>query len=274
MQVFALVGPSGTGKSHHASLLAHELGIELIIDDGLAIYGGKILGGRSAKREQSRLAAVRRAIFADPGHAMEVRDKIQEVNPSRLLLIGTSRTMVDKIAEVLSLPPVDRYIDIHQIATQDEIRRALKIRKEQGKHVIPAPTLEVKKTFSGYLIDPLRFLLPRKSSSQGSLIIEKSVVRPTWSSLGKFFIADSVVGAIAVRSCREVEGIARVRKVRVESTGEGVHIDLEVAIKSGTMPFEVLAQAQKHVREVVEYTTALNVLSTDLIARKMILAEA
>ncbi len=268
MQVFALVGQSGTGKSHHASLLSTELGTDFIIDDGLAIMEGKILAGQSSKREQSRLAAVRRAIFADPAHASEVREKVHEVAPAKVLIIGTSRAMVNKIAQALDIPEPERYVDIREVATYDEIRRALKVRKEQGKHVIPAPTLEVRRSFSGYLVDPLRFFIPKRSNQSDNLVIEKSVVRPTWSSFGKFYIADSVVGAIAVRSCREIEGMARVRKVLVESTDEGVKIDLEVAIKHGVMPFEVLGKAQKHVKKMVEHCTALNVLSVDVAARK------
>jgi len=37
MKVIALVGGSGTGKSHKALLIAHKENIEYIIDDGLLI---------------------------------------------------------------------------------------------------------------------------------------------------------------------------------------------------------------------------------------------
>jgi uncharacterized alkaline shock family protein YloU len=270
MEVFALYGQSGSGKSHHASLLANELGIRLIIDDGLAVMDGKILAGQSAKRESSRLAAVRRAIFAEPEHALLVREKIQQVRPARVLILGTSKTMVLRIAEALELPAPGRFIDIREVSSKEDIRRAMKIRREQGKHVIPAPTLEVKKTFAGYLIDPLRFLIPRKANRQtGSLIIEKSVVRPTWSSFGKFFIADSVVGAIAVRSAREAQGVARVRKVLVETSDDGVHIDLDIVLKYGLPPFDVLRDSQKRVKQMVEFCTALTVLAVDVSAKKM-----
>ena len=51
MEIYALVGPSGTGKSHHATELADELQISYIIDDGLLIHNGKKLAGVSAKSE-------------------------------------------------------------------------------------------------------------------------------------------------------------------------------------------------------------------------------
>ena len=103
MDVIALVGPSGTGKSHRALIVAHEHKADAIIDDGLLIKDGKIIAGHSAKRESSKIMAVRRAIFSLPGHAEEVRNVIQEVQPHRILILGTSENMIHKIAEILKL---------------------------------------------------------------------------------------------------------------------------------------------------------------------------
>ena len=46
MKVIALVGPSGTGKSHHAFSVARKFNTELIIDDGLLIHGARLLPAR------------------------------------------------------------------------------------------------------------------------------------------------------------------------------------------------------------------------------------
>ncbi len=50
MEIFALIGHSGTGKSHQAPVIAREQTIDYIIDDGLLIKGHYNLAGRSAKR--------------------------------------------------------------------------------------------------------------------------------------------------------------------------------------------------------------------------------
>ena len=55
MKVFALVGKSGTGKSHQSMRVARENNINYIIDDGLLISDNKILAGKSAKKEAKRL---------------------------------------------------------------------------------------------------------------------------------------------------------------------------------------------------------------------------
>ncbi len=81
MRIYALIGPSGTGKSHRASMVAMEKNVEAIIDDGLLIIDGRIVAGYSAKRESTRVAAVKRAVFLDPGHAFAVREAMDNLKP-------------------------------------------------------------------------------------------------------------------------------------------------------------------------------------------------
>ena len=49
MEIYALYGTSGTGKSTSALQLAHRLEIDAIIDDGIFIHQGRKLAGTSAK---------------------------------------------------------------------------------------------------------------------------------------------------------------------------------------------------------------------------------
>lgn len=270
IQVFAFVGPSGSGKSHRASAVAYEHNVDCVIDDGLLIQvrGSKILAGSSAKREPTMVAAIRRALFADDDHAAAVKRALREANPARVLILGTSNAMVDRIAEALGLPHPDPVIHIEDIATPQEIRRARRIRRELGKHVIPAPTFEVKKSFSGYLIDPLRLFLRKKTDDDAELV-EKSVVRPTYSSLGRFFIYDRVVTAIAQRAAEEVAGVVRVVNATIETRTAGVELHLELALRYGVVIMPILQDVQARVRQQVEYMTALNVLAVDVDLRRV-----
>ncbi|MCH3915053.1 MAG: hypothetical protein LKE29_07235 [Acidaminococcaceae bacterium] len=104
MEVVAFVGPSGTGKSYRAIGVAHTHQCNGIIDDGLLIEGTKILAGSSAKNEQNKVQAVKRAIFMDKDHCEEVKAALKKSNITRLLVIGTSDKMVNKICERLDLP--------------------------------------------------------------------------------------------------------------------------------------------------------------------------
>lgn len=266
MEVVALVGPAGSGKSHRASWVAQEHGCEAIIDDGLLIQDGKIVAGQSAKREDSKVAAVKRAIFLDDEHRLDVKTAIRSRRLEKLLVIGTSDDMVQRICDALDIPRPDITVRINEIASPAQIRLARRQRL-QGKHVIPAPTMEVKKTFSGYLVDPVRFLLKRGSDQD--LAVEKSVVRPTFSQLGKFFIADTVVSQIAIHAAEQVAGIGKVNRVVVESRHEGVALDLEVTLLYGYQVWEALGQAQEAAAQAVEHMTALNVLELNVSGRRL-----
>ncbi len=272
MEVIAFVGPSGTGKSHRASLVAVELGTDAVIDDGLLVREGKILAGESAKRAPSKLEAVRRAIFAHPADAEKMRRRLAEVQPERVLVLGTSLGMVQRICAVLALPQPSRVMHIEDIASPEEIRHAQRVRREQGKHVIPAPTVEVKRTFSGYLVDPLRFIL--RSKERREMVIEKSVVRPTWSYLGHFTIDDTCVSSIAARAAQEAPGISRVRRVTMETWSDGLVLHLDVTVVFGQHIPTVLQGARDHVRHMVEQMTALNVLAANITAKRVELPSA
>ena len=76
--IIAFVGQSGTGKSTRAIAVARQNSIDYLIDDGLLIKDGKIIAGSSAKKEKSRIMAVRRAIFILPGHAEEAREALKQ----------------------------------------------------------------------------------------------------------------------------------------------------------------------------------------------------
>ena len=131
MRIFALVGASGTGKSYQAISLAQREKIECIIDDGLFIANHKILAGTSAKKERTKIASVKHAIFFYEDYAEEMRKSIIKVNPSSILILGTSEKMVTQIAERLNLPHIEKIFRIEEIATEYEIKRAL-FNRNQG----------------------------------------------------------------------------------------------------------------------------------------------
>lgn len=268
MDVLALVGPSGTGKSHRALIVAHKHGADAIIDDGILIQDGKIVAGHSAKKEQSKIMAVRRAIFILPGHAEEVRKAIEKVSPHRILVLGTSENMVHKIAKILKLPAIAQIIHIEDIASKAEMEKARFYRLKQGKHIIPVPTIELKPHFSGYLIDPLQTLFKR-SSTRRRRLGEKSIVRPVFSYYGKLSIDDNVVENIVRSEMKRNHPINKVSHIQVRhlfvgDEDRGLKISCEVVLSYGNHIPTLIEQAQKRVRECVEYMTGMIVHEVDI----------
>ena len=262
MDVIALVGPSGTGKSHRALQVAQEHHADAIIDDGILIKNGHIIAGESAKTEKSKIMAVRRAIFVLPGHAEAVREAIRKIQPHRILVIGTSENMVHKIAKTLKLPSIQLIIRIEDIATRAEMDLAQFHRIKEGKHIIPVPTIELKPHFSGYLVDPLQTLFKRSRVRRRKLG-EKSIVRPVFSYYGKLIIDDTVVYAIVNRIIKAREFIKTVKHVDVEhlfkEDGEdhGLTINCEVVLSYGNHIPTMIEQTQAMIREAIEYTTGM-----------------
>ena len=272
MKTYGLVGTSGTGKSYRAVGLANERGIPCIIDDGLLIRGAKILAGTSAKKEATRLSAIRRALFMEPGHAEKVMEAIRFAQPSSILILGTSEPMIERIAQRLQLPPVEEFIRIEDIASEREIRQAQKHRREEGKHIIPVPTFEVRKDFSGYFIDPLRMFRVRGKGRQIETM-EKTVVRPTYSYFGRFYIADSAVESIVLYCAQNVDGVQRAQRCEIISRVDGISIHVDLSVYYGCKINKVLERIQQEVRDSVSYVTGLNVLDVNAAAKRLIVSK-
>jgi ABC-type dipeptide/oligopeptide/nickel transport system ATPase component len=183
LQIYALVGKSGTGKSFKARNVAQRFGIDLIIDDGLLIKGQKILAGRSAKREKGILSAIKTALFANPEQVDEVRKALEAEAPRKILIIGTSVKMVERIRNTLSLPPLHRLIMIQEVSKPAEIETALRTRMEQGKHIIPVPAIEIKRNYPHIFFESIKILLQGRSRirTPKENVVEKTVVRPAYS---------------------------------------------------------------------------------------------
>ena len=99
---------------------------------------------------------MRTALFDDDEHQSETMTALQKEKYHRILIIGTSEKMVFKIAARLKLPPPERIFHIEEIASQEEIETAMRIRFSEGKHVIPVPTIEITGLPPKIVYDSLR----------------------------------------------------------------------------------------------------------------------
>lgn len=265
MKVYGLVGKSGTGKSYQSMNVCRDRNIEGIIDDGLFIWKNAIQAGHSAKRDANKVSAIKTAIFQNEENRREVAERIREVEPKSLLVLGTSEAMIAKICRRLELPEVSEMIRIEDVASQDAITTALRQRKELGKHVIPVPTFEIKPQFSGYFMAPLR-ILRGKNDRQGAQQ-EKSVVRPTYSYLGEFTISDRTVTELILYTCRLCEAVAEVTKCSVKSRPDGVKINISTIFYYDPGLQIRARELRELVAGEVEKMTAFNIIAVDIEIR-------
>ena len=257
MKVYALVGKSGTGKSYQAINLCKDRKIESIIDDGLFIYRGNSTAGKSAKREETKIGAVKAALFTDDSHCDEVVKAIKKTSPESILLIGTSDGMVEKIAKRLQVGEINEKIYIEDITTEGERRIAEKQRQAQGKHVIPVSSMQLKYQFSGYFISPLR-IFRGMGRGRGSYT-EKSVVRPTYSYMGNFIISDKVIADIIKCTAKSIDGVKSILRVNSEKKAEVLDITVFALIDKDEQIIDVAKELQKKSFEMIENMTAFNI---------------
>ncbi len=265
IKVYAFVGPSGTGKSYRAQMVASENNIHYIIDDGLLINDNDVVAGNSAKKAPTKIETVKKAIFIDNEDRKNMIEAIKRIKPDSILILGTSDGMIEKITENLELPKPEKTIYINQVATELEMETAKRIRTTEGKHVIPVPTFEIKRDFAGYILDPLQIFKYRKDDKP--YISEKSIIRPTFSYLGKFTISDTVFRQIVEYLAKKNEGIHRISKVRVESSVGATNIYVEVYVVYGYNIVNVLREFKEKVKKEIERLTTMNVQEVSVMAK-------
>lgn len=265
MKVYGLVGRSGTGKSYQAMNLCREMNIEAIIDDGLLIYGNSIMAGISAKRQETKVAAIKTALFTEEAHRLMVAEKIAELRPASLLILGTSHKMIERIAERLEVGNLNQMIHIESITTEGERQVARRQRDELGKHVIPVPTFQLKREFSGYFLDPLRIFRGWRGGKAS--FAERSVVRPTYSYLGDYSISDKVIGDVVNYLVRSMDGVENVLRVNTESNEEGISITIPVIMHYGVKLIDVAKELQRNVAREVEAMTAFHIRAVNIEIR-------
>jgi len=272
IKVYAFVGPSGTGKSYRAQMVASEKDISFIIDDGLLIKDNQIVAGESAKKASTKIETVKHALFLDDKEKLTIDKALKKYKPSKILILGTSDGMVQKIAANLGLPEICDTTYISDVATPDEMKTARRIRVTEGKHVIPVPTFEIKRDFSGFILDPLQIF---KFNGKGSepYIAEKSIIRPTFSYLGNFTISDTVFRQIAEYLAKKEEGIHRLSRTRVESTIGGTNIYMEVYVVFGYNIVNVLREFKHKTKKEIERLTTMNVQEVSIMAKGVYMPE-
>ena len=267
VRVYALVGESGTGKSFRAKLVAQKYGIDMIIDDGLLIRGDTLLAGRSAKKEQLYMAAVKTALFHDKAHRDEVAKALQRERFRKILVIGTSERMARKICERLQIPHPGKVIKIEDIASRDEIEKAVRSRKVEGKHVIPVPALEVRKNYPSIFYDSVRVFLKRNFGAAPARprVYEKSVVRPEYTKRGRVSISEAALSQMVIHCIDDFDDSLRVRRLNIRADSQGYRLTVVLEVPFGTKLASNAHALQEHIVDNIERFTGILIEEVNIV---------
>jgi hypothetical protein len=273
IKVYALVGESGTGKSFRAKLEAQKRGIDLIIDDGLLIKDNRILAGHSAKKEKTFMAAVKAALFDEKSRRDEIARKLQGEKAKKILILGTSEKMVNKIAARLQLPRISKIIKIEDVASQEEIEKAIRTRRIEGKHVIPVPSIEIKRSYPQIFYDAIR-VFKRKPLAKGigpiPKMVEKSVVRPEYSKRGTVQMSEATLSQMVLHCVAEHSPEIRVKKLAVRNEKEGCRLVITIDVPYGTQLGGNIHELQQYIIDSIERFTNTLIEEVNIIIDKII----
>lgn len=286
--VFAFHGPSGTGKSFRAKLVAQQYGIKAIIDDGLLIQDDEILAGKSAKLEKNYMGAVRTALFDDKEHRDSVARAIQKNRIKKILILGTSEKMVNKIAVRLQLPLPEKYIKIEEISTPEQMEEARRSRQIEGKHVIPVRSYEVKnQSYSKIFYDSIRVstaknkflykLLSKISGksfstapSQNTKLYEKSLVRPAFSQAERKDVSHAVLAQMTMNFIGEFNSQVRIKKFTVKNEKNGYTFIMTVDVPLGKELTQISEELRDFVISMIEKKLKIRIEDVYIVIDKLL----
>ena len=255
----------GTGKSYRAQKIAYDNNIETIIDDGLLIKGSRVIEGVSAKTAKTKVQTVKAALFSTEKEQERIRNSIKKERVKSILILGTSDEMVKRIQENLKLPKIEKTIYIQDVSTKEEMEEAVRIRRTEGKHIVPVPTFEIKKDFSGILLDPFRILSrgrkKNKKNKKENAGVERSVIRPAFSYFGKYTIKDKVFKDIIRLVCDRIKGITEISTIRIDKAqnSNDIEISMNMEIAYGYNISEMAEEMKIQSKKELEYMTSVNI---------------
>ena len=255
----------GTGKSYRAQKIAYDNNIETIIDDGLLIKGSRVIEGVSAKTAKTKVQTVKAALFSTEKEQERIRNSIKKERVKSILILGTSDEMVKRIQENLKLPKIEKTIYIQDVSTKEEMEEAVRIRRTEGKHIVPVPTFEIKKDFSGILLEPFQILKrgrkKNKKNKKENAGVERSVIRPAFSYFGKYTIKDKVFKDIIRLVCDRIKGITEISTIRIDKAqnSNDIEISMNMEIAYGYNIEEMAEEMKKQAKKELEYMTSVNI---------------
>ena len=244
--------------------MASKYTINLIIDDGLLIKGDRILSGHSAKQDPNFMAAVKTAVFDDQDHRDQIVSALLKEKYRRILIIGTSEKMVNKIASRLDLPQPSRIIHIEEVASPEDIETAMHIRFTEGKHVIPVPSIEITRSAPQIVFDSIRVKLGRKKGRK-PFVSEKTIVRPEFSRPANDAVSEVALTQMVKHAISEYDAVMKVKKVKgVRNTDCTYSISVTIQLPMRHYISTTISDLQQYISDCLEKFGSIMVKSVSI----------
>ncbi|MBR3532614.1 MAG: Asp23/Gls24 family envelope stress response protein, partial [Clostridiales bacterium] len=126
----------------------------------------------------------------------------------------------------------------------------------------------------GYFSDPLDRIRNRLDLEKGGVALdgenERTMIRPTFSSLGSYSISDDALLDLIKITLKDMEGFGSILNFKSEKRNIGVVFTLDLSLLYGFDAQKVLFEAQQRIGNAVEKLTAITVVSVNIRAERLV----
>ncbi|MEG2985167.1 MAG: ATP-binding protein, partial [Peptostreptococcaceae bacterium] len=107
-----------------------------------------------------------------------------------------------------------------------------------------------------------------KKTNKESIVVEKTIIRPTFSYIGRFYISKNAINQIVFHELSEFEYISKINYVKFDDKNGNleIKIGIEINLFEG---INTVFQLQKHIIKAIYKTTLINVSRLDISINKI-----
>jgi hypothetical protein len=226
------------------------------------------MAGKSAKAEKNLVRAIRRAIFEFAPHRLEVAAFLASRAPCNVMVIATSRSMLEKIVAQLGLGEPQKIVDITDVASNEEIHNALKERREKKQHVVPVARTQIQRNFAGKFVSQLIDLFKNKDRQDEI----RTVVKPPFSFDGRVTIGKEAILEMIRQLIVMGDHIAQVRELGLAAEEDVLSVNLVLDIRLGDKNALYLARLlQKKISAGLSFFTGMEVKEVNIRVNEIFL---
>lgn len=106
------------------------------------------------------------------------------------------------------------------------------------------------------------------TSNKETKVLEKTVIRPAFSYMGKFYIAPEVLNQIIKYTISQNSNISRINRISVDDSNGKIEIKANINIRN-VEAFRSLKNIQHNIKRNVEEMTLINVSKIDIYINKI-----
>ncbi|MBQ3825666.1 MAG: hypothetical protein II811_05975, partial [Spirochaetaceae bacterium] len=139
----------------------------------------------------------------------------------------------------------------------------------EGKHVIPVPAIEIKKSSPKIFLNAVRVFFSRGKRKAVGKLFEKSVVRPEFSKKGRISISEAALNQMTLQCVSNFNSEIRVRKISIKTNESGYKFVLTIDVPFGTQLTGVVSDLQRHLIDNIERFTGILIEEVNIVIDKI-----